>query len=181
MAYPPYTATEARTRETFLALMWALSYPGRAHYLPLPGSAFPLIGEALLDLETSYYTPDSGLSSVLARTGAKALPVDEAAYQFYPTLDTAALAGLREVSIGAALYPDRAATLMIACTLGSGPTYSFQGPGVKDSLCVEIGGLPDSFWTLRESACRFPLGWDVYLIDGSQMIGLPRTTRIQRL
>lgn len=36
ITYPAYTAEEARCRETFLALMWALSYPGREHMIPVP-------------------------------------------------------------------------------------------------------------------------------------------------
>src|SRR5437870_4521086 len=93
MQTPIYTPEDARTRETFLALMWAMSYPGRAY--PLPGAtntrrrepdAMLAIGETLLDLETSYFTPDFELASRFAQLGARSLPPERAQYHFYPEL-----------------------------------------------------------------------------------------------
>ncbi len=74
---PIFTQNEAINRDVYLALMWALSYPGRAQILPAavaPGQAFAAIGAALLDLETSYYTPDAALEIALRRTTSRPLP-----------------------------------------------------------------------------------------------------------
>jgi alpha-D-ribose 1-methylphosphonate 5-triphosphate synthase subunit PhnH len=181
MTFPPYTAAEAQSRETFLALMWALSYPGRIHHLPQSGESFALIAETLLDLETSYFTPDESLQAVLSRTGAHERATSEAAYHFYAQVTESTLFHIKEASVGTMLYPDTAATLIVGCTLNKGLEFVLSGPGVNGQQAVQIDGLPDAFWELRDSACRFPLGWDVFLVDGKQVVGLPRSTRLERI
>lgn len=181
MTVPSYTLTEARSRETFLALMWALSYPGRVHQLPTVGTNMALIAEALLDLETSYYTSDSSLKPLLSQNGAKVLLPEHAAYHFYPVFGETDLYAIQQAAVGTMRYPDEAATLIIGCTLGIGKPHTLRGPGVNGEQRVHISGLPDAFWTLRESVCRFPLGWDVYFVDGSQVVGLPRSVQVERI
>jgi len=181
MTFPLYTAAEAQSRETFLALMWALSYPGRIHQLPNGVHAFSLIAETLLDLETSYFTPDESFQRSLVSTGAHARSASDAAYHFYEHITETSLSDIRQASVGTMLYPDTAATLITGCSLNSGVEFVLSGPGVNGQQAIQIGGLPDAFWTLRETACKFPLGWDVFLVDGQQVIGLPRSTRMERL
>lgn len=178
MTVPPYTLIEARSRDTFLALMWALSYPGRVHQLPTIGTNVALIAEALLDLETSYYTSDTTLKPLLSQNGAKALPAEQAAYHFYPVCGENELLTMQQADVGTMRFPDDAATLIVGCTLGTGTPYTLRGPGVNGQQRVHISGLPDGFWTLRETVCRFPLGWDVYFVDGSQVVGLPRSVQV---
>lgn len=180
MTHPAYTTAEARTRETFLALMWALSYPGRIQHLPDGGDPFVLIAEALLDLETSYFTPEATLHPLLAHSGAKSLPVETAAYHFYPTLLAHHLPALRKASAGTMLYPDEGATLIIGAALGTGTEFVLRGPGINGAQLFQVDGLPDTFWELREAACRYPIGWDIYLLDGRRTVGLPRSTRMER-
>ena len=181
MTFPPYTAAEAQSRETFLALMWALSYPGRIYQLPASGESFALIAETLLDLDTSYFTPDESLQPVLARTGAHERSTSDAAYHFYAQVTENTLPHIKEANIGTMLYPDTGATLVIGCQIGSGTEFVLSGPGVNGQQAVQIGGLPDAFWELRDSTCKYPLGWDVFLVDGKQVVGLPRSTRIERV
>lgn len=179
MTHPPYTEPEARTRETFLTLMWALSYPGRIQQLPSGLQAFPAIAETLLDLETSCCAADASLHPLLAKFGAQLLPPEQAAYHFYPSVAEKELSMIQKANIGTMLYPDEAATLFIGCALNTGKLFVLQGPGVQGQQAVRLGDIPDAFWALRESACRYPLGWDIYLIDGLQVIGLPRSVRIE--
>lgn len=181
MTFPLYTAAEAQSRETFLALMWALSYPGRVHHLPDSVDAFTLIAGTLLDLETSFFTPDESLQAVLANTGAHTRQSSDAAYHFYGQVTESTLSDIRQASVGTMLYPDTAATLVIGCTLNSGTEFVLSGPGVNGQQAVQIGSVPDAFWELRETACKFPLGWDVFLVDSQQVIGLPRSTRLERV
>jgi alpha-D-ribose 1-methylphosphonate 5-triphosphate synthase subunit PhnH len=176
-SHPPYTTSEARSRETFLALMWALSYPGRAQTLPDYDEPFALIGETLLDLETSFFTPDGHLRTRLAQTGARLLKPERAAYHFYPTIDDDALATIASASVGTLSYPDQAATLIISAHFGSGGALSLTGPGINGSAVVQIDGIPASFWKLRERSV-FPLGWDVFFVDGLAVLGLPRSTKV---
>jgi alpha-D-ribose 1-methylphosphonate 5-triphosphate synthase subunit PhnH len=179
MNVPVYTAEEARSRETFLALMWALSYPGRIYAMPqATDSALAQIGVALLDLETTFFSTDAALTELLARTGARALPPEDADYHFYPTCNEAALEGIARARKGTMLRPDESATLIIGCAFASGSTYRWQGPGIQTAAEVRLGGVPARFWSLRTRAIRYPLGWDVYFVDGSRVMGLPRTTII---
>ncbi len=181
MHTPPYTPVEQRDRETFLALMWALSYPGSLYTLPAADDApLAVIAAALLDLETSFFTPDPGLQARLAQTGARALPPERAAYHFYPALTPADMPHVAAASPGSMLYPDRAATLFIGCALdGDSPAFALRGPGISGAHAVRIGGLPADFWSQRQRAMRFPLGWDVFLVDGLRVLGLPRTTAVE--
>lgn len=184
---PQASPAELRSRATFLALLWALSYPGRLH--PLPSSAAGaspdartaclLAAETLLDLETSFFTPDVWLEERLLRTGARRLPVHEAAYHFYPALDAATLDIVAQACVGNYLYPDQAATLVIGCRLGSGTRLTLCGPGIPAYTELRVDGLPVSLWTLRAEKSAYPLGWDMFLVDGTHVAGLPRTTQIE--
>jgi alpha-D-ribose 1-methylphosphonate 5-triphosphate synthase subunit PhnH len=182
MQTPIYTLEEARTRETFLALMWAISHPGRAYALPVPANAaFATIGETLLDLETSYYTPDFDLSSEFARLGARSLPPERAQYHFYPELTHRHLETLAQANAGTMLNPDRSATIIVGCELGSGKTFRLSGPGIAYHTNVKIDLIPDAFWELRGEVVRFPLGWDVFFVSANQVVGLPRSAKLEKV
>jgi alpha-D-ribose 1-methylphosphonate 5-triphosphate synthase subunit PhnH len=174
-----YTAQEARQHQTFHALMWALSYPGRTYALPAAGrEAFQVIGETLLDLETSYYTPHAHLHAVFAQFGARSRAPDQAAYHFYPHLDAALLEDLANASVGSYADPDTAATLVIGCSLDDGTLLHLRGPGIPVPATLTVAGIPAACWTLREQACCYPLGWDIVLVAHDQVVGVPRTTHV---
>jgi alpha-D-ribose 1-methylphosphonate 5-triphosphate synthase subunit PhnH len=174
------TEAEGRTQQTFTALMWALSYPGRARELTRGGlAAFSLVADTLVDLETSYYTDHDGLAPALAATGAQLRPPDAALYQFYPSLTPPTLAVLGDAPRGSYLYPDQSATLVVGCGLGAGHWLELSGPGIETSTTLLVEGIPHAFWDLRARACRFPLGWDIVLLADRLVVGLPRTTRIE--
>ena len=182
---PVISPAEVQTRATFLALMWALSRPGLPQEMPRHDSAnglsnFIAVGNALLDLETSFYTRHPELAQHLGRTGARLVEPARAAYLFFPQLEDHDLADVEQAAVGDYLYPDRAATLVIACNqheLGAA-RLRLSGPGIPDVLQVHIGGLPGEFWPLRESRLHYPLGWDLFLLSQQHVIGLPRTTRV---
>lgn len=177
MSVPLYTPAEARSRETFLALMWALSYPGRSKRLPT-SSPYADIGAALLDLETSFYTPDADVQATLRHTGARLLPSQRAAYHFYPTLTADHVDELKTASVGTMLYPDQAATLIIGCVFGQGSALDLSGAGIPGSQAITVSGVPPLFWTLRQTMRRYPLGWDIFLVSGQDVIGIPRSVQI---
>lgn len=177
MQTPMMNPAEMRNHQTFTALMWALSRPGQIQRLPDGGQAALLaIADALIDLETSYYTPDPELNRLLARTGARPQTSDSARYQFYPSLDAADLETLQHAPVGSYTYPDEAATLVIGCTFTAGIQLHLSGPGINGSTSITLGALPASLWTLREQTMRYPLGWDLFLVADDAVIGLPRTT-----
>jgi alpha-D-ribose 1-methylphosphonate 5-triphosphate synthase subunit PhnH len=173
---------DARQHATFTALMWALSYPGRATRLPAAGpDALALIGETLVDLETGFFTPDADLAARLARTGGHSLPAASAPYQFYPSLGLSELDLLAAAPVGSYADPDLGATLVIGCVLGQGARLRLSGPGIAGDCEVLVGGLPADLWALRAATVRAPLGWDLFLVADSAVLGLPRTTAVEVL
>lgn len=156
-----------------------MSYPGRCYDLPIASAgAFAIIGEMLLDLETSFYTPDPALHALLLQTGARALPPSVARYQFYPTLTEATLERLSLAPVGDLVSPDQSATLVIAGQFDAGTRYRLHGPGIAAAVELRLAGIPPAFWRQRASV-RYPLGWDVIVVDGSQVLGIPRTTNVE--
>jgi alpha-D-ribose 1-methylphosphonate 5-triphosphate synthase subunit PhnH len=174
------TSSEARARDVFVALMHALSHPGQRTSLPRNGDHGPFVqvAEALLDLECTYFTPDAGLQTSLARTGARPVACREADYVFLPEWHTSASVSLAGVSSGSHIAPEQAATVFATARFGVGERRAFAGPGIETQVVFNIGGLPADFWDWRASMQNFPLGVDIFLIDGDQVIGLPRTTGV---
>jgi len=177
MTVPQRSSREAAAHATFSALLWGLAYPGRLQTSEHAGLG--AIGSSLLDLETSFYTPDAGLHAVLARTGARAKGPSEADYLLYPRLDEADLGALRGAKRGELLYPDRAATLILGATFGTGTALRLRGPGLAEPWRVQVAGVPQGFWHVRNHARAYPLGWDVFLSDGAGVLGLPRSTDVE--
>ena len=182
---PIQTAFEAESRECFHALMWALSYPGQLMTLPTANdanslAAFATVGRTLLDLETSFFTNDTALRVELERTGSTMRAVADAAYLYFPQLAEADLPLVEQANVGDETYPDNGATLVIGCQLNGSHAVKLRlrGPGIQGETILAVAGLPAAFWQLREQRIRYPLGIDLFLLDGSTVVGLPRTTRI---
>jgi alpha-D-ribose 1-methylphosphonate 5-triphosphate synthase subunit PhnH len=174
------TPAELRQHAAFSAMLWASSYPGRPQRLPATGlEAFVSVAEALVDLETSFFTPDAALAAALLRTGGRARDAASAAYQFFPRLAAAELPLLGQAPVGTYADPDQGATLVLGCTLGTGQTLALRGPGVQGRFELRVGGLPEQLWRMRVAAGPFPLGWDLLLIDGDQLVGLPRSVAVE--
>jgi len=173
---------EARTQNTFTALMWAFSHPGHPRPLPKTNLApFFAIGETLVDLETSYYSSHDGLGQQLARLGGRPRSPQEAMYQFYPELGDADLLDLEMAPVGTYTYPDHSATLVLGVEFDVGTRIRLSGPGIPETTELFVEGIPQSFWSLREKKVQYPLGWDVFLIGDGQVVGLPRTTIVEVL
>jgi alpha-D-ribose 1-methylphosphonate 5-triphosphate synthase subunit PhnH len=180
---PQPTPFEAKTNASFEAVMWAFSYPGRLHNLPLEPheNAFARIADSLLDAETRAHSSEANFEHHLRATGAKIKPLHQAEYVFLPdgfSIGHVDVVALEVAQIGSMLVPEAAAMLILAATIGAGLRLRLSGPGVPDSLEVNLD-LPLEFLMLRERVLAYPIGWDVLLVDGPSIVGLPRTTRIE--
>lgn len=187
---PQSTVTETAARETFHTLLEALSNPGRI--CTLSGPLFTTqqsclqIGLTLLDLETSFYTPDPPLRQALQRSGARFLTASSAAYLFFSDVEAFEPLMLRQTldiigraGTGSITDPDESATLIVACQIGYGLTLHLHGPGIQTENELQVDGLPAPFWQLRTAMIAYPLGVDLFLVDGNQVVGLPRTTVVE--
>lgn len=176
-AVPVPDAFEARTNATFEALMWALSRPGTVQVLPTSGVAG--IAEALLDRECRVFCDDPALADRIDSLGAARVDLKLADHCFV-SLD-AALERLAHIAVGSALYPDDGATLVAQARFGTGQRLRLSGPGIETAAEISLDGIAPAFWAMRAALCRYPAGFDLFLICGTQVIGLPRSTTIEVL
>lgn len=174
-AHPTPSDFEARTNATYDALMWALSRPGLPRDLPSAGQSG--IIETLIDRECAVYCEDPAMAEIAARTGAAMAPPEDADHLFL-SQPPAQLAGLRQ---GSDMYPEGGATLVIPVTLGAGDRHRLTGPGVNGAVELTLTGIPQSFWAERQRVMRYPMGLEIFLLDGAQVIGIPRTTVVEVL
>lgn len=175
-ATPVPDAFETRSNATFEALMWALARPGTVQDLPSPDVAG--IAEALLDRECRVFCDDAALAARVSSFGAALVPVALADHCFLSPTDQESFA---QVPVGSDLYPDAGATVISSAQFGKGQKLRLTGPGIESRIDIALGGLADWLWPLRAARCRYPAGFDLFLTCGAQVIGLPRSTRIEVL
>lgn len=172
---PVQDAEEAIANQCFEALLWATSRPGQIRTLPQEGMG--QIVAALLDRECAVYAREEALAEEIARTGAELVALEKADHAFVGKAENAGF--LAQLQCGSDLYPDDGATLIVEATFGQGPMLRFKGPGVEGALDVQINGLPDGFWQQREKLIRYPMGFEILLVDGDRVIGVPRSTKVE--
>lgn len=174
----------------FRAVLVALSRPGRpitgptqvAAPAPLLGSA-AAIGLSLFDTGTPVWVdPDLRRRSIedYFRYYSDASLVDGPdRCQFAIISDAKTMPSLATFPSGTAEYPNTSATLIVQLPdLQNGAEVTLQGPGIDGNITVSPNGLARSFWDQWDvNTAGFPLGVDLVLTDGYQLLGLPRTSR----
>ena len=176
-AVPVPDAFETRTNATFEALMWALSRPGTVQNLPAPGMTG--IAETLLDRECRVFCDDPGLADRIGTFGAARVDLPLADHCFLSL--GKAPERLAQVAVGSALYPDAGATVVAEAQFGTGQRLRLTGPGIEAFANIALDGISPGFWAMRAALCCYPAGFDLFLICGAQVIGLPRSTTIEVL
>ena len=88
-------------------------------------------------------------------------------------------ADLAHVALGSDLYPDQGATVVVRARFGDGQRVRLTGPGVDGALTLDVGGLPEGFWQARTERRRYPMGFDLFLIDADRVVGIPRSTQVE--
>lgn len=175
-AQPVPSAFETRTNTVFEALMWALSRPGLPRELPDKGMA--QIAEALIDRECAVECQGTDLADFFESLGARLVGQDEADHVFCDVITPDLPKVLRN---GSDLYPDDGATLVARADFSSGPRLRLTGPGVDGAVIVTLGAIPEAFWTARKQVNRYPMGFEMFLLDGQRVLGIPRSTQVEVL
>jgi alpha-D-ribose 1-methylphosphonate 5-triphosphate synthase subunit PhnH len=178
------------TQAVFRTLLDALSRPGTVGVVEkgLPevrATHAALAAFATLLTLCDYATPvwlaqaDTALASALRfHTGAPL--VDEPGLAAFAYIhDASAMPALESFALGAAESPEQSVTLLIRVeALTGGAPVVLSGPGIQHTATIAPIGLPEHFWRERAAlAPLFPCGIDCYLVCGSTLIGLPRTTQ----
>lgn len=86
--------------------------------------------------------------------------------------------------LGTLASPDFAATLILKVanlsTEQGELALQLSGPGVNGQTRVYISGIDQAWLESRNEWCSaFPLGIDCILVDDTQIMGLPRTTKLE--
>jgi alpha-D-ribose 1-methylphosphonate 5-triphosphate synthase subunit PhnH len=78
--------------------------------------------------------------------------------------------------------PEASATLVLAVeSLTSGDLgLTLAGPGINGQRSCQLTGFDNTWLEEREQwICGFPLGVDLILVDRTQVMAIPRTTRVE--
>lgn len=188
---PAFTDPVLDAQRSFRAALKALAGPGiaqtlnAAHQPPaLSGldSATHALCLALLDLDTPVWlAPAFDTPAIRANLSFHCgCPiVSERQNARFALLDASVAQDLAGFDLGNDRYPDQSCTLLIQLpALDGGQPLSWSGPGIEQQNRVALP-LDKHFWTERSSRNDFPRGLDVFFLAGSQMLGLPRSTRVQ--
>lgn len=177
LATPAPSPAETRDNTAFDALLWALSRPGLPRNLPEPGEAS--IITALLDRECLVYSADPLLMPEIMRTGAELADIGKADHVFLGAMATSE--PFADIAIGSDYYPDEGATVIIRASIGSGSALRLSGPGVDGAVTLQLDGLPGGFWKARAARLRYPMGFDLFFVDGARVVGVPRSTTVEEV
>ena len=171
-------------QSVFRTALTALSEPGRVLTLPssLGIDAAPALLLALADHDTPIWL--DGTASKFAaylrfHTGAEI--VDDSTAARFAMIGSGTLCPpLGRFEPGSPDYPDRSATLIVEVeALVEGGDWTLSGPGIPTSRTLSVGGLPTDFLSQwADNHGSYPQGVDLFLTCGSQLAGLPRSTRV---
>ena len=182
------------SQSTFRTLLLANSYPGTVqkiavHIMPPVGMnvATAAIALTLLDFETKVWldtTADKdALADYLAFHCGCSISDTSKEVDFALLCDPKGMPSLSQFNSGSSELPDRSATLIIQVPKLSSSQEGFEltGPGIETTTKLQIGGVPEIIWREREDMSElFPMGIDLILTCGVDVVALPRTTRIGR-
>ena len=166
----------------FRALMNVMARPGRIETLrgatppaPMSQAAGTLI-LTLTDPDTPVHLAgaqdtDVAREWIAFHTGAPFVDRASAAFVVGSWDD---LLPLDDYRIGTPEYPDRSATLIVACDTLESRGTTLRGPGIRET--AELS-LPDPEAFARNNAL-FPLGLDFFFTCQDRVAALPRSTRI---
>jgi alpha-D-ribose 1-methylphosphonate 5-triphosphate synthase subunit PhnH len=175
---------------TFRCLLRAIAHPGRIVLAPqdLPTPPAPLLPPAyaaaltLLDFETPLWIDPSlarpaVLESLRLHCGCPIVAQEQARFALLAGRGSA----LTAFEQGTSEYPDRSATLIWQVgQLSDARGVRLTGPGIRNSVRLQVEGLPADFWALwGMNHTQFPLGVDVVFVTTDCIAALPRSTQVE--
>jgi alpha-D-ribose 1-methylphosphonate 5-triphosphate synthase subunit PhnH len=189
-----FTQEAYGSQQVFRAALQALSHPGRlvdvTHDAQVPqvghaASAALLL--ALLDADCCLWLSpalrDSDAAAWLRfHTGCQ-LVATPAQAQFAWVAAGDDLPALEAFAGGSENYPDQSTTCVIdvvSISADGADPWRLSGPGIQGESTLQAQGLPPDFiaqWAANHAA--FPRGVDLFLATPQQIVGLPRSTRIE--
>ncbi|MBE0486903.1 phosphonate C-P lyase system protein PhnH [Marinobacter sp.] len=169
-------------QRAFRALMSAFSFPGRRQPLPLCSDATgpTCIAAVLCDNEVSLADPDQLIQPAdIRRLGIREASLENAGF----IIADGSRAPDFAPALGSLAEPEQGATIIVrVASLESTNDFPLmlEGPGIQDTQALAVSGLNRAWLAERARWNRnFPMGADLILVDDTQVVALPRTTRIR--
>ena len=180
------------SQAVFRSVMNALARPGSVHTiaeavkapsLMMPATA--AVALALFDHDTPIwldqdFAREADMASWLRfQTGAP-LTADASQASFALIAKGSALPAFETFALGSPEYPDRSTTLVVqAETLTEGHGLTLSGPGIQGTSILQADPLPHDFAArMQANRALFPLGVDLLLVSGNDLVALPRSTLV---
>ncbi|WP_041802524.1 phosphonate C-P lyase system protein PhnH [Rhodopseudomonas palustris] len=178
-------------QSTFRSVMDAMARPGRicrvAAALTAPSPLMPAVAAIALTL----FDHDTPIWLDAAIAGHRdvgqwlkfhcSAPVveDASVASFALIADSAQMLPLERFALGSNDYPDRSTTLILQVeSFTNGPALELSGPGIRGTAELAATISPDLVAQLACNRALFPRGVDLVLVAGSEVVALPRTTRL---
>jgi alpha-D-ribose 1-methylphosphonate 5-triphosphate synthase subunit PhnH len=178
------------SQRCFRAILSAMSEPGTIHLMnetiEAPAEVPPAAALLLLtlaDQETPVWLAPRFTASVapFVRFHCGAPVVEAPSAARFALLDGRfAEPALDVFDPGEDRYPDRSATILVACdALDGGTPVALSGPGIETTRPVAPSGLRSGFWhEVAANNARYPLGVDLLLTSSNAILAVPRSCRI---
>ena len=179
-----------QSQQTFRAALQAIAQPGTIHDIAVecgvaPGLSLGMTAMllALADVDTPVWLPadvDDAVRHYLRFHCGCPLVNEPMQARFVAVPSGRTAPRLDHCDPGDPAYPDASTTLLLevdALEAEAGTeSVVLTGPGIKGQRRLSVSGLPQDFWAQWHANHRlFPLGVDVFLIQGNRLCGLPRT------
>ena len=171
------------TRETYRALLDAMSRPGTVG--PVPEPADHAVVVTLVDHEVGCWTDDDGLRSDLASQGRlDAADQSEAAVVHARDHENVTVQDCRR---GSLVEPSDGATVVYRVdrvAAGTDPaltTVELTGPGVDGAAELSVALSPDELDAIAEAGSQFPRGVDAVFATDDAVAAIPRSATMELL
>jgi len=166
----------------YRVLLDAMSHPGHRYSVITQREESPMalaILATLLDAEVSLSDPNNLLQNQdWSMLQAKSNSPEQADY----ILCDGSIAPEFEPKLGTLPNPDQSATLvLVAEKIGQGNiNLKLKGPGIAETEKLAMSGIDAHWFSRREEwVCSFPLGVDLIFVDDTQVVAIPRTTKVE--
>ncbi|MBO1113390.1 phosphonate C-P lyase system protein PhnH [Bordetella petrii] len=188
---PGFGDAVTQSQQTFRAALQALAHPGSIQEIAagcgVPPGLSPAMTAMLLalaDVDAPVWLPAGVPEAVrqFLRFHCGCPLVDEPSQARFAAVPAGhAAPELGRCHPGDPAYPDTSTTLLLEVeSLQGVAAVTLAGPGIATRRELRAAGLPAGFWAQwRANRQIFPLGVDVFLIQGHRLCGLPRTVQAE--
>tara|TARA_R110000787_G_scaffold8607_39_gene29418 strand:+ start:5224 stop:5814 length:591 start_codon:yes stop_codon:yes gene_type:complete len=170
----------AQTQQrAFRKMLSAFSFPGQLVELGVPPEqALTLALATLIDGSVRLCDLQNLVSTDDRRRLACTMTTAETAQ--FVVADAGILTDMKPC-LGTLESPEHGASILLRAREGNEPTtLRLSGPGIKGERILAVAGVHPGWWSQRHHWNQaFPLGIDMIILTGSQLLAIPRTVQIR--